>query len=146
MSQNYRAVTFSDINIINPSFIINPNIKDENGYTLDFGFRGHLDNYIIYDVSSFYLYYNDRIGFIQRALDDGRVKNEKGNVGNAEIYGYEILVNFNIDKVLKLNYFDNCSYYINFSSINSEYIASSENGVLGNQVEYIPKFNLKTGL
>jgi len=31
ISQNYRAVTFADINIVNPSFIINPNIKDENG-------------------------------------------------------------------------------------------------------------------
>jgi len=146
LSQNYRAVTFSDLNIINPSFIINPNIKDENGFTFDLGLRGRLNNTVLYDVSSFYLFYNDRIGFVQRALNDGSVKNEKGNVGNAEIYGCEMLINFNIDKLLNLKSFTKSNYYINFSSIQSKYISSNENGVAGNEVEYIPKINLKTGL
>jgi len=144
-SKNYRAVTFADINIINPNFIINPNINDENGHTLDFGLRGNFNEFIFYDFSSFYLFYNDRIGFIQKAFLDGSVKNEKGNVGNALIYGQEYLLNFNLKKMFDFQV-SNFNYFINYSLTNSEYIESEENGIVGNDVEFIPKSNLKTGL
>ena len=145
-SRNYRAVTFSDINIVSPSFIINPNISDESGYTLDLGFRGNYKNLIFYDLSAFSLFYSDRIGFVQRPFTDGSVKNEKGNVGDALLYGQEFLVNFSISDL----FFDSknigINYFINFSNIESEYIRSELNGVEGNQVEFVPKYNCKTGL
>ena len=31
--EGYRSVTFADISIFNPAFIIDPNIKDEDGIT-----------------------------------------------------------------------------------------------------------------
>ena len=40
LSQNYRSVTFSDISVVNPAFMIDPNISDEYGQTFDLGFRG----------------------------------------------------------------------------------------------------------
>jgi hypothetical protein len=40
--KNYRSVTFADISIFNPAFIIDPNIKDEDGITADIGIRGEL--------------------------------------------------------------------------------------------------------
>ncbi len=145
-SRNYRAVTFSDINIVSPSFIINPNISDESGYTIDMGFRGNYKNLIFYDLSAFCLFYSDRIGFVQRPFVDGSVKNEKGNVGDALIYGQEFLVNFSISDL----FFDSknirANYFINFSNIKSEYIRSELNGVEENQVEFVPRFNCKTGL
>ena len=144
-SRNYRAVTFSDINIINPSFIINPNISDESGYTSDFGFRGNYKDFVFYDINSFYLFYSDRIGFIQNTFSDGSVKNEKGNVGDAILYGQEFLVNFNLSKFIFKNNKINISYFFNFSNIYSEYISSRLNGVEGNQVEFVPRENLKTG-
>ena len=145
-SRNYRAVTFSDINIISPSFIINPSISDESGYTLDFGLRGNYKNLIFYDNSSFFLFYNDRIGFIQREGFDGSVKNEKGNVGDALLFGQEFLVNFNVSNLFLNSKNINLSYFINFSNLNSEYIRSELNGIEGNQVEFVPKSNCKTGL
>jgi len=144
-SQNYRAVTFSDINIVSPSFIIKPEIKDENGYTFDFGFRGNYKDLIFYDISAFSLFYNDRIGFVQREFTDGSVKNEKGNVGDANIYGQECLLNFNLQKILSLSDEYKMNYFINCSFIQSKYIESQENGVEGNYVEFVPKLNLKTG-
>jgi len=138
-------VTFADINVINPNFVINPNINDENGYTIDFGFRGNYNEFIIYDLSSFYLFYNDRIGFVQKSFADGNVKNEKGNVGDALIYGQEFLLNFNFKKIVNLPV-SNFNYFINYSITNSEYVDSKVNGISGNNVEFIPKSNLKTGL
>ena len=145
-AQNYRSVTFSDINIKNPSFIINPNIEDESGYTFDIGFRGSYKGIVFYDLSYFNLFYNDRIGFIQKTMDDFSIKNEKGNVGDANILGQEILLNFNLDKLLKLSSLYDLNYFINVSALDSEYIDSDVNGIQGKQVEFVPDFNLKTGL
>ncbi len=146
ISQNYRSVTFSDISISNPAFIINPNISDEKGFTIDSGVRGNFNNTISYDVGVFSLFYQDRIGFIQRALPDGSVKTERGNVGDAVMYGLESLIDFNLSKLF-VNEFDySFNYFINLSLIDSEYTQSQENGVEGNKVEFVPNINLKTGI
>ena len=146
ISQNYRSVTFADISIINPAYSIDPNISDEKGYTIDCGLRGVINEYVSYDFSIFNLYYNNRIGFVQKAYDDGSVKSEKGNVGNALIYGLESLIDFNLNKLLNLNKNNIFNFYINSSLINSEYVATQRNGVLGNKVEFVPNINLKSGI
>ena len=146
ISQNYRSVTFADISIINPAYTINAEISDENGQTIDFGLRGDYKDFISFDISSFVLFYNDRIGFIQKAYSDGSVKSERGNVGDAFIYGLEALVDFNINKLTSNNSSNIFNYYVNASIINSEYIKSDKNGIQGNRVEFIPNVNVKTGL
>ena len=146
ISQNYRSVTFADISIINPAYTINAEISDENGQTIDFGLRGDYKDFISFDISSFSLFYNDRIGFIQKAYSDGNVKSERGNVGDAFIYGLEALVDFNINKLTSNNSSNIFNYYVNASIINSEYIKSDKNGIQGNRVEFIPNVNVKTGL
>ena len=146
ISENYRSVTFADISIYNPSYAINPNITDESGMTTDFGLRGNIKNFISYDISLFNLSYNDRIGFVQKLMKDGRVKTERGNVGNAKIFGIESLIDFNLKKIFfnKENY--SLNYFINTSFINSEYISSQIPGIKGKKVEFVPKSNIKTGL
>ena len=146
ISQNYRSVTFADISIINPAYSIDPDISDEKGHTIDMGVRGELNKYISFDISAFNLYYNDRIGFIQKAFDDGSVKSEKGNVGNALIYGLESLIDLNINKLLLLSGNNIFNFYINSSFIKSEYIESQRNGVEGNSVEFVPNINIKSGV
>ena len=146
ISENYRSVTFADISIYNPSYSINPNITDESGMTADFGLRGNIKNFISYDISLFNLSYNDRIGFVQKLMKDGSVKTERGNVGNAKIFGIESLIDFNLKKIFfnKENY--TLNYFINTSFIDSEYISSEIPGIKGKKVEFVPKSNIKTGL
>ena len=146
ISENYRSVTFADISIFNPSYSINPNITDESGMTADFGLRGNIKNFISYDISLFNLSYNDRIGFVQKLMKDGRVKTERGNVGDAKIFGIESLIDFNLKKIFfnKENY--SLNYFINTSFIDSEYISSEIPGIKGKKVEFVPKSNIKTGL
>ena len=146
VSENYRSVTFADISIFNPAYMINPNISDENGSTTDIGIRGTYKKIISYDLSTFLLSYNNRIGFVQRVTSDGNVKSERGNVGDAKILGFESIIDFNISEIfLKKNKNNSFNYFINFSFIESEYISSKEPGVKGKKVEFIPKLNLKTG-
>ncbi|WP_308992144.1 TonB-dependent receptor [Mariniflexile litorale] len=146
ISQNYRSVTFSDININNPAFAINPNITDEKGFTTDLGIRGNYKSIVSYDLGVFGLFYNGRIGFVQKVLSDNRIISERGNVGDAIMYGVESLFDFNLKKIINLSNDFSFNYFINTSIINSEYTASDQIGVKGNKVEFVPDLNLKTGL
>ncbi len=146
ISQNYRSVTFADISIINPAYAINPEIDDEKGYTFDLGFRGNINKKVSYDSNIFLLLYEDRIGFIQKVFPDGNVKSERGNVGNARISGIESLFDFDLNEIVFKNNFIDLNYYVNYSYINSKYLKSDEVGIEGNEVEFVPKHNLKTGV
>ncbi|WP_339658429.1 TonB-dependent receptor [uncultured Polaribacter sp.] len=141
ISQNYRSVTFSDISTANPAFEISPNITDENGFTIDAGIRGNYDNFFSYDANFFGLFYNDRINIYTRA--DGKA--ERANIGDARILGIESLIDFNLKKLFTNNAEYVLNYFINSSFIISEYTKSQINGVVGNEVEFIPNINLKTG-
>lgn len=156
-SQNYRSVTFSDIRVVNPSFQVDENISDEDGFTADLGARGRINNVLSYDVSAFGLLYDNRLGEILKSetrtnavgdeVETGRIVRFRGNIGTAFMYGLESFANWNVKESffgnrqkLKLNYF------MNLALTNSEYLSSDETNVEGNQVEFIPAVNLKTGL
>ncbi|MCH4551181.1 TonB-dependent receptor domain-containing protein [Aestuariibaculum lutulentum] len=145
ISQNYRSVTFSDIYINNPAFAINPDIFDEKGFTTDLGIRGNMNNIVSYDLGVFALFYQERIGLKQIETSQG-IKSERGNIGEAVMYGVESLFDFNLKQVLGLNNDFSFNYFINTSFINSEYTSSEATGVEGNKVEFVPDVNLKTGL
>ena len=147
ISQNYRSVTFADISIINPAFSINPNITDENGYTIDLGIRGKIKKMISFDLNLFHLSYQNRIGFIQKAFQDGSVKSERGNVGDANLSGLESLIDFNISELFRVNIKKySLNSFINYSFIKTKYSKSNIPGIEGKKVEFVPKDNLKFGL
>jgi Fe(3+) dicitrate transport protein len=156
-SQNYRSVTFSDIRVVNPSFQVDENISDEDGFTADIGARGRLNDALSYDVSVFGLLYDNRLGEVLKTetgtnaagelVETGRIVRFRGNIGTAFMYGLESFGNWSIKETffpsiekLKINYF------MNLALTQSEYISSEEVGVEGNQVEFIPDVNLKTGI
>ncbi|MBP0904580.1 TonB-dependent receptor domain-containing protein [Mariniflexile gromovii] len=141
-SQNYRSVTFNDIRSVSPTFIVDENITDEDGYTLDVGLRGQFKELLSYDIGVFGVGYNNRIGEVL----DNRANRVRTNVGDAFIVGLESFIDWNI-----LDLFETSSKYklklgLNLAYIESEYTNSIRNGVEGNQVEFIPKVNLKTML
>ena len=146
ISQNYRSVTFADISIVNPAFAINPEISDERGFTLDLGLRGDIKDLISLDFTLFNLLYKDRIGFNQKEFKDGSVKSERGNIGDAIIYGIESNIDFDINNLLIKNDNMSLNYFINTALIDSEYTRSDQNGVVGKKVEFVPNINLKTGI
>ena len=145
-SENYRSVTFADISIFNPAYSISPNISDESGSTVDLGVRGNVSQLISYDVNVFNLNYNNRIGFVQKADAFGRVKSERGNVGDAAIYGIESLVDVDLRRVFLMSESFNLNAFVNTSFITSEYTASEVPGIRGKKIEFVPEKNLKTGL
>ena len=145
-SQNYRSVTYADISTVNPAYAIDPYISDENGYTIDLGFRGNYNYYFSFDANVFHLAYNNRIGFVQRLFDDGNVKAYRTNTGDANIYGFESLLDINLRKIFGFSSSYIFNTFLNFSFIDSKYIRSDEPGVVGNEVEFVPRYNIKYGI
>lgn len=144
-SQNYRSVTFSDINLVNPDFRILP-LDDERGYTFDLGIRGNINNYVSFDLSAFSLFYNDRIGFVLREFEANDVNLVRDNIGDAYIYGLESLIDVDINKWLIRNNDFRFNFFVNTSLIQSEYTKTTQTGIEGNRVEYVPEINFKTGI
>ena len=146
ISENYRSVTFADISIINPAYSINPEISDERGNTIDLGIRGNVKKLISYDLTLFNLNYKDRIGFAQKEFKDGSVKSERGNIGDAIIYGVESNIDFDINNLIVKNDNISLNLFLNTAIIDSKYKRSKENGVIGKKVEFVPNYNIKTGI
>ncbi|NRD20431.1 TonB-dependent receptor [Winogradskyella eckloniae] len=144
-SQNYRSVTFSDINLVNPNFSVRP-LEDETGLTGDLGFRGHYKGLVSFDISAFSLFYNDRIGITLEVQNDNSVRKVRDNIGDAFIFGLESLIDFDLNKLFIDSSKYRFNYFVNTSLIHSEYTKSDETGIEGNQVEFVPQLNLKTGL
>lgn len=142
-SQNYRSVTFSDIRTVNPTFVIDPNITDEEGFTADLGLRGNWGKAFQYDMSSFALLYDNRIGLI---LND-RAQRVRKNIGTALMYGLEWKGTLSLSQLLlRENSPWQVQYFVNAAFTASEYLESEDNNVTGNRVEFVPLLNLKTGL
>jgi Fe(3+) dicitrate transport protein len=147
ISQNYRSITFSDMRIANPSSVIDPAMKDEKGYSIDLGIRSQATSLFNYDVSLFYLNYNNRIGEIQFYDESNRILRLRTNVGQAVIYGLESYAEADLFRLFapqSTNF--SAVVFGNFAYIKSEYRKSKMTGVAGNQVEFVPKTNLKTGV
>jgi Fe(3+) dicitrate transport protein len=146
ISQNYRSITFNDMRISNPSAVIDPNLDDEKGYSLDIGVRSDQTALYNYDVSLFYLNYDNRIGeiLVSNGLQDVR---SRGNIGHAVIKGIEaygeadILGLFAVGETPWMGVIFN-----NVAIIESEYKSSDAPGVTGKEVEFVPNINLKTGI
>ncbi|MDX2303736.1 MAG: TonB-dependent receptor [Microscillaceae bacterium] len=149
ISQNFRPITFSDLRIDNPNFVLDSAIVDEKGYNIDLGIRGNLRQFIHFDVSLFYLRYNDRIGFLLVANQpplflDFRFRT---NVGDSRHYGLESFVEADIlgliaGKALK----SNLLLYSNFSWIDAQYVKVEDNAINGRKVEYVPNLLWRSGL
>lgn len=150
-SQNYRAINFSDLAVVNPNLIIDSTLTDERGYNIDIGLRGEAFNRLMrFDLSAFYLRYNDRIGLAEISVPDPiaieRLVAFRTNIGDARILGIEAYAEADLwQLVFGEQQKSSLSVFTNFSLLRGEYV-SGQRQFLGNEVELIPPVSFKTGL
>ncbi|MGB0915129.1 MAG: TonB-dependent receptor domain-containing protein [Crocinitomicaceae bacterium] len=142
-TQNYRAINFTDIRINNPNITIDSLIKDEHGYTAEVGFRGLINNFIIYDLAGFYIFYGDKIGL---APKPGTIKKERTNIGDAQNYGVELFTEIDFLKAFNDSTKHFLSLFLNAAYIDANYITSKEPNFLDKKVEYVSSYILKSGI
>jgi Fe(3+) dicitrate transport protein len=146
-SQNYRSVNFNDMRVTNPNFQVDPNLKDENGFTADGGVRGAIRNLLYFDVSGFLLKYNDRIGTIL-AVDSVtyQVIRFRTNVSDSRNFGVEAFAELDWLKLFKRGSRHKLSTFVNGSYINALYVDGRQPAFNGKKVEYVPDYIVRTGL
>lgn len=149
ISQNYRAINFTDLRIDNPNGRVDPAIQDERGFTADLGARFKNRNQLYVDITAFHLLYRDRIGLLLRA-DEPPLFNDyrlRTNIADASILGLEAFAEWNIwsylapaDTSSRLNVF------INAAVVNADYMNTKDNSVRNKKVELAPPVMFRSGL
>lgn len=61
-AQAYRPIQFANLQAPPTNSVIDQELKDAKGYNIDFGYRGKVRSFLQFDVSAYYLQYNNRIG------------------------------------------------------------------------------------
>lgn len=146
ISQNYRAINFTDLRIVNPNFVIDPNIQDEKGYTADLGIRGKVGDIIRYEATLFYLAYKGKIGQVLRT--DTVLYNDyrfRGNISDARNAGIEAFAEADLLRLIHPQTKASWLLFVNASAIDARYINSKDAAVRNNKVEMVPPFMLRTG-
>jgi Fe(3+) dicitrate transport protein len=148
ITQNYRAINFSDIRIVNPNFKVDPNIKDETGYTADIGVRAKKENWFNIELTAFLVRYNDKIGQILRADQpplylDYRFR---GNISDARNMGLEFFGELNLTPLFK-NASDELEWtvFVNCAYVDARYINTDDTSIKGKLVEMVPPLMLRSG-
>jgi len=150
-SQNYRSINFSDLAISNPNLLVDSLLQDEKGFNADIGMRGTLlKEAVQFDLSLFYLQYNNRIGLGEIILVDSfgieKPVAYRTNIGDAGIVGLESYVEVDVFRLLQKDWKNlGLSVFTNFSMIRGRYESGSA-AFQGNRVELIPPRSFKTGL
>ncbi len=146
-SQNYRSINFNDMRLANPNFQVDPNLKDEQGFTFDGGFRGIIKNMLYYDVSGFLIMYHDRIGTILKTDSvTYQVIRYRTNVSDSRNFGVEAFAEMDWMKMINKDSKQKLSTFVNVSYIDARYINSDQTAFRNKLVEYVPKFILRTGI
>jgi len=154
-AQNYRAINFNDMQVINSNIEVDPELEDEKGFNVDLGLRGKVWDAVEYDVSLFYLDYSNRIGYLIEYYDENdsvpqdllhKSYRESTNIGDSKTFGFESYIGWDVLKSFsdlenhQLNLFVNTSYQ------NGTYVRSEVKQLVGNKVELNPDLNFKLGV
>ena len=102
ISQAYRPIQFANLQAPPTTDVVDPNLNDAKGYNIDLGYRGKVKSFLQFDISGFFLQYNNRVGTITPTGANYRLIT---NVGASASKGFEGYVEFNPIKA-----FTNCKY------------------------------------
>lgn len=144
ISQAYRPIQFANLQAPPSTDLVDPNLKDARGYNFDFGYRGKHQNYLQYDVSVFYLQYNNRIGTITPTGANYRLIT---NVGASISKGFEGYVEFNPIRAFTKSETLDCILFASYAYTNAKYSANHvDANTKGKNVENAPTDIFRGGL
>lgn len=147
-SQSFRPVTFSELTPSSTSDVIDPHLKDAQGYNIDGGWRGSLSKCLSFDVGGFYLYYDQRIGSLQQ---NGYIF--KTNIGTSVSQGLEALIEFDPFCLIKDKSIGSWRLFASYAYVDAKYtqwnnptlLADPSKNIQGKRVEYAPEHTLRSG-
>lgn len=148
ISQNYRSVTFSDLRVVNPNFVVDPNIQDERGYNADLGLRGNYKGLIYYDFTLFYLRYDNQIGLLLKSDQPPLFLpyRLRTNIADSRTYGVETLIEADLYGLISgYNPTTSFSLFSNIALLDARYVNSDEPAIRNRKVELVPPLTIRAG-
>ncbi|HTB25543.1 MAG TPA: TonB-dependent receptor [Puia sp.] len=147
ISENYRAINFNDMSIVNPNFRVDPNLKDEKGYSADIGVRGHINGVFNYDISLFMIDYANRIGTVWLTDTSSITYQYTTNISRSVNIGLESFAEVDIMKLIRGNEAKmKLSIFTNLSLIDARYVDSKVSAYENKKVEFVPPVIFRTGI
>jgi len=143
ISQAYRPIDYSQLEPFGVAAIIDPNLKDARGFNSDLGYRGIIKNYFNFDVSVFYMAYNNRIGEVIKTDASGNDYAYRTNTGNSVHKGIESYTEFNLLKYIHPTSKYGLSIFNSFAYIDASYTSGE---FKGNRVETANKIINRAGV
>ncbi len=145
-SQAYRPVIFKDIVPASIYEVADKNLKDAFGYNVEGGFRGKW-KFLNWDITGFYLQYNNRLGTLAQTDNAGNLIIFRTNIGNSVTKGLEMFVqgDFLLSKKASLSLFTSTSY-LDARYQDATIKSGTENvSISGNKVESVPAWISRNG-
>ena len=143
-SQAYRPIQFANLQVPPTTDLIDQDLKDASGYNFDLGYRGKLKNYLQFDVSGYYLQYNNRVGTIIPLGANYRLVT---NVGASTSKGLETYFEFNPIRAFSNSMHTDFILFSSYSYTDARYSGNHQDATTkGKKVENAPQDILRTGL
>ncbi|MTH17675.1 TonB-dependent receptor [Flavobacterium sp. LC2016-01] len=146
-SQAYRPVIFKDIIPQSIYEASDKNLKDAYGYNTEVGFRGKW-KYLNWDVTGFYLQYNNRLGTLAQTDSANNLIIFRTNIGDSRTAGLEFFLqgDFSLGKKTSLSLFTSTSF---MDARYEDAVVRSGNtnvNIDGNKVESVPSWISRNGI
>ena len=144
LSQAYRPIQFANLQAPPTTDLIDPALKDAKGYNFDIGYRGKVKNYIQFDISGFYLKYNNRVGTISSANASYRLIT---NVGASASKGIETYVEFNPARAFSNTVYTDIILFSSYAYTDARYSADHKDAnTKDKKVENAPQDIFRGGI
>ena len=146
-SQAYRPVIFKDIIPSSIYEYADKDLKDAYGYNAEVGYRGSW-KFLKWDVTGFYLQYNNRLGTLAETDSTGQLIIRRTNIGDSRTMGLEMFLQADFE----LNTKSYISVFTSTSYMDAQYQAATirsgtENiDIEGNSVESVPMWISRNGI
>ncbi len=144
ISQAYRPIEYGQLEPFGVTSKIDPDLKDAFGYNADLGYRGTIKNFLNFDISGFYLAYNNRVGVVvKKDAQTGDEYSYRTNIANSVHKGVESYAELNILKLMDTYSKYGLSVFHSFAYIDARYTSGE---FKGKRVETAAKIINRAGI
>ena len=143
-TQAYRPIQFANLQAPPTTDVVDPYLKDAKGYNADIGYRGKLRSFLQFDVSAFYLQYNNRVGTITPTGANYRFIT---NVGASNSKGVETYIEFNAVRAFTKSKTTDLIIFSSYSFLDAKYSGDHKDAATkGKKVENAPSNIFRGGI
>jgi Fe(3+) dicitrate transport protein len=145
ITQAYRPIQFANLQAPPTTDVVDPDLEDAKGYNIDLGYRGKIKDFVSFDVSGYYLQYNNRIGTITvTGTPSYRLIT---NVGSSTSKGVETYIEFNPVRAFTKNTKADLIIFSSYAYTHARYSGDHKDAnTKGKKVENAPENIFRGGI